>query len=369
MSLILDALKRAQGKLSPEVPILRSGRGSSPGRAPRWSAFPRKALIGGALIVPMVVSALFLMRFWQPTGRGMAQQPGKTAELGVRSPGSVTEPDRPPGGERGSRSVSPAPNQEASSLSSERSEGDSTGRDERSSSTETPERRLRESEELAGFGTDAWALRDSLGTAGAPQGQEQPPMAQLEERGRHFNLAVSYQERGAIEQALEEYQRALEENPSSAEIHNNLGLIYEDQGNLDEAVREFREALRIDSNYERAHNNLGVVLYQKGDLDGAVSEYREALRLNPGNFESYTNLGVIYKKQGVLDEAALAFRKALAINPLHAEAHYNLALVLEESGNIEEAIQYYEQFIGLCPDRYRPLAEKVRRRIQALSQE
>lgn len=42
----------------------------------------------------------------------------------------------------------------------------------------------------------------------------------------HFYLATAYEERGRLEEAIEEFQKTLRLNPNSAQIYFNLGILY-----------------------------------------------------------------------------------------------------------------------------------------------
>src|SRR6185295_10889274 len=56
-----------------------------------------------------------------------------------------------------------------------------------------------------------------------------------------------------------------------------LGLLYQDHGDMNEAVKEFQKAIEIDPKYVRGHNNLGVALMRSNRLDAAAAELRVAL--------------------------------------------------------------------------------------------
>src|SRR5262249_12449398 len=70
---------------------------------------------------------------------------------------------------------------------------------------------------------------------------------------------IAYQ-RGQPDIAINYMTRAIEANPSLAQIHANLGLVYEAVGKLQEAVACCQRALSLEPDYADAHNHLGIAL-------------------------------------------------------------------------------------------------------------
>jgi Tfp pilus assembly protein PilF len=58
------------------------------------------------------------------------------------------------------------------------------------------------------------------------------------------------------EEAIREYQIALQLDPADAAAHNNLGWTLANQGRIAEAVPHFERALAINPQYENARLNL-----------------------------------------------------------------------------------------------------------------
>lgn len=59
-----------------------------------------------------------------------------------------------------------------------------------------------------------------------------------------------------LDDAIREFQTALQLNPNDADGHNNLGVLFAKQGRWDDAIREFQTALKINPNHVNAQNNL-----------------------------------------------------------------------------------------------------------------
>jgi len=66
--------------------------------------------------------------------------------------------------------------------------------------------------------------------------------------------------------AIEAYKSGLQLAEWSAQAHNNLGVLYSQKGAIDDAVMEFRKAIRIDPDYESPYRNLAkVCFYQRNE--------------------------------------------------------------------------------------------------------
>jgi len=57
--------------------------------------------------------------------------------------------------------------------------------------------------------------------------------------------------------------------PEDANAHYNLGLAYDNKGLVDEAVQQLRETIRLKPDDANAHYNLGVILGKEGPAQGS----------------------------------------------------------------------------------------------------
>jgi aminopeptidase N len=95
-------------------------------------------------------------------------------------------------------------------------------------------------------------------------------------RGEQFAEIADYNE------ALKEYQKALEVNRNSSLAHYRIAEIFFLQSNYQSAANEFREAINgnLDPKWTEvwAHLNLGKIFDLTGQRERAVSEYTQAMR-------------------------------------------------------------------------------------------
>ena len=160
------------------------------------------------------------------------------------------------------------------------------------------------------------------------------------------NLLVT---KGKTDEAIGQFQRALQINTNDADIYYDLGNALLQKGDADEAITYFRQALQIEPDYVEAHNNFGNALLQKRKPDEAITQFQKALQSQPEYAEACVGLGNALLQEQKTDEAIAQFRKALQIDPDSAEACYDLGNVLLQKGNLDEAIAYYQQAVKINP--------------------
>ncbi len=101
-------------------------------------------------------------------------------------------------------------------------------------------------------------------------------------RGEQFAAINDYQN------ALREFQKALEVNKNSSLAHYRIGDLFLRQNNYQSAANEFRSAINgdLDPKWTEvwSHVNLGKIFDVTGQRDRAVNEYKQALRTHDNTF-------------------------------------------------------------------------------------
>jgi len=99
------------------------------------------------------------------------------------------------------------------------------------------------------------------------------------------------------------------------ETRFNLGLAYLEQGLVEEAVQEFKLAAEEEMLKLECYTNLAECYKRKSDLDSAAKWYQKALRLvKKGSLQEYAlkyELGLLYEAQEKKDEALALYREVM----------------------------------------------------------
>ncbi len=93
------------------------------------------------------------------------------------------------------------------------------------------------------------------------------------------NLSVIYRSligygENADRFAIASSQQAIALDPNNPSQYIDLGGIYYQLGLYDDAIRQFQTAINLKNDYANAYYNLGHALEQKGNLEAALNEYK-----------------------------------------------------------------------------------------------
>src|SRR5262245_5132050 len=160
-----------------------------------------------------------------------------------------------------------------------------------------------------------------------------------------LNLGTAYASAGDQEKAIAQYQRALtlvtaSDPAKSAGIRALLGAVRLRTGDYFQAAEEFERAVELDPTRLSLNATLGNVLRELQKLDEADSAYRRELKLNPADFDSNLYHGVyLYKYQQKYDESIAHLESALRTRPGNVDARFQMGLVYSLSNRPEKAVE------------------------------
>lgn len=169
-----------------------------------------------------------------------------------------------------------------------------------------------------------------------------------------------FKENGDTNQAISDFQSALEANPEFYNANMQLGMIYQLRNNPI-CLGYFTNAITSNPYSEEAYYGRGLWYQEKGQYNKAMQDYTTILKINPNNKTAHFNMGYIHLVYlNVFPESIKHFTRAIECDPTYAEAYYNRAMAYERLGNIGAAKADFQSALTHRPG-YRIAEEGLQR--------
>jgi len=160
------------------------------------------------------------------------------------------------------------------------------------------------------------------------------------------NLIIALTRKGRTDEAITHLQTLLKEYPNDAQAQYNLGNALRKKGDSQGAIAAYEKTLSIQARYPAAHYNLGIALDQNGQIDEAIAHYQEAVQEQPNYPEAYYLLGNDLLQKARVDDAIAAYEQALKSRPTYPEVENNIGLALLQKGRPSEAIAHWQNALA-----------------------
>ena len=142
--------------------------------------------------------------------------------------------------------------------------------------------------------------------------------------------------------------QALDIDNTLAEAHTSLGLVKEHfEWDWPGAEQEFRRAIELNPNSANGHHWFGEYLTNMGQFEEGLRETRKAEEIDPLSRLINTTIGWQLYLAGQNDQAIEQLRKVLDIDPKFAPARRLLEGIYAQMGKYKEAVAEREKMLSL----------------------
>ena len=157
-------------------------------------------------------------------------------------------------------------------------------------------------------------------------------------------------------------------------IANGSKLVGDEE--YEQAIEEFDKAIEVCPDSISAHRERGEAYYRMEEYGQAIADYTKAISLFPESgrkHDSYADVhfkrGNAYYRTGEYNEAIADYTKTIEIDPNLAEPNFNRGLVYSVQGREAEARADFETFINLSddPDKIAEAEQRTGELIEKLS--
>jgi tetratricopeptide (TPR) repeat protein len=178
----------------------------------------------------------------------------------------------------------------------------------------------------------------------------------------HNMMGVIHHDKGRLEEAREEFKRALELNRNYTEAALNLAVTYNDLGEYEKAQQVYRAVVMRDprgpdevdgfakGKIANLHAELAQAYLDVGMPNEAVQEYRDAIRLCPQFADLRVKLANVYRQMNDLGAARYELEEAIRVRPRFLPARIAMGVLMLVSGQRQRAIEHWEEALKIEPE-------------------
>lgn len=146
------------------------------------------------------------------------------------------------------------------------------------------------------------------------------------------------------------HSKTSREDIENAMIANHNAVLKKQQGQLEEALEEYTKAITFYPEYSSAYFNRALLYLQNKDYTNALADYTRSLKYNDHDPETYNNRANIYVLLDKPNKAIEDYTSAIEFFPNYSEAYHNRAQIYLKQGKTSEAIEDFKIVLSLNPD-------------------
>jgi tetratricopeptide (TPR) repeat protein len=164
---------------------------------------------------------------------------------------------------------------------------------------------------------------------------------------------------GQIKKAIEFCRKALNDDPTNPQLHINLGDlylqrhldIYHAKQYVDEAITEYQRALESNINSGLIHYKIGIALYHKGELDKSISHLNIAISHDVTLADAYFVMARALSKKDRLPDAIENAELAIKYSKFKSSrAHFLIShlLTIGYQKSFHNCVKAYSHLVMGC---------------------
>ena len=159
-------------------------------------------------------------------------------------------------------------------------------------------------------------------------------------------LGGVYNQTGKYDLAVQEFQKAIQIDPTNEDGLRGEAYTYSKLGKPAEAEAAYQKAISLRPDYWGGYSSLGAFYYDQARYDDAIAQFEKVIQLAPANYRGYSNLGAMYVAQGKYTQALAPLDKSIEIRP-NFEAFNNLGNAYFQLRRFSDAANAFQRGLNL----------------------
>lgn len=173
------------------------------------------------------------------------------------------------------------------------------------------------------------------------------------QESKRYSRALELREEGQFAEAAVVLSRLLQEHPTP-DAYAERAACFVELERLDEAIEDFTRAIELGGKTAELLIERGNVYELQTCVDEALADYDAVLGKDPANVVALNNRGCVLRLAGRRQEAMKEFKDAIALSPDYWIAHFNLSLVYTDMQRYREALRCLDTCTELARDDPQP---------------
>ena len=157
----------------------------------------------------------------------------------------------------------------------------------------------------------------------------------------YFNKGLALDVVNCFDQAIVQYQKALELAGNDLGILNALAVDYTRAGEFDRSIEVFEQIQSLDSNYEPCYCNRIITYTEMDRHEKAEEMFYLAQQIEPDCPLCFYNIGNSLYSRGYFERAIWCWEKTAQIEPSHPQINYRIGQGYWAVGNIGMTKRYF----------------------------
>ncbi len=135
--------------------------------------------------------------------------------------------------------------------------------------------------------------------------------------------------------------------------YSNSGLIKSFSDNYDEAIKDYDKAIEIDPSNSTALNNRGYTYNLMEDYENAVKDFEKAISLEDSFAYALNNRGFAKIKLGLKEDGLADLEKSMTLDGTNSYCYLNFGVYHYDNGKYEKALEYFTKAQELDATTYK----------------
>jgi len=162
------------------------------------------------------------------------------------------------------------------------------------------------------------------------------------------------------EDAVREFSEGITEDHANPLLFYYRGIAHENNGDAEEALSDYQKAIELKPDFVLPYSRAGKIYARQHDYEKAGEFYQKSVELGDQDITTLYNYGVVLINLGKSPEAKAVFENLLLLDEDYPDAYYHLGIIAIGQGDSERAKELLQKLIALDPENINaPIAKKI----------